>query len=170
MSDMTSNNPRATEFAERFEAAQEELIRLVGSLDDEQWDRVGKNFPQRTNDEDESRSVAVIAHHVAASGPFIMERIHLMLAGKPMPSVGDFRQRNASHAADNAGVTRDEVLKLLRETEGQIAADVRAIPDDQLDMERPTPAGPMSVAMRLDRVLIGHIHVHLGSIKAALEQ
>ena len=161
---------RSAEFADRFESAQDEFIRLVESLNDEQWKRVGRNFPQRVNDEDEGRSVGVIAHHVATSGPFILERIKLMTEGKPLPAPGDFRERNARHAAEHRDVTRDEVLKVLRETRDPIAAAVRAIPDDQLDQQRDTPAGPMSVAQRLERVLIGHTKMHQGSIEAALGQ
>lgn len=159
---------RSAEFADRFEAAQDEFIRLIESLDDESWQRVGKNYPQRVNDEDEERSVGVIAHHVATSAPFILERIQLMADGKLLPPVGDFRELNARHAAENAGVTREEVLSVLRDTTGPIAAAVRGIPDDQLDKQRETPVGPMSVAQRLERVLIGHLKMHQGSIEAAL--
>lgn len=160
-----STAARSAEFADRFEAAQDEFIRLIESLGGEQCQPVGKNYPQRVNDEDERRTVGVIAHHVATSGPFILERIQLMAAGKSLPPVGDFRELNARHAAENAGVTRDEVLSVLRETKGQIAAAVRAIPDDQLDQQRETPAGPMSVAQRLDRVFL---KMHQGSIEVAL--
>jgi hypothetical protein len=57
---------------------------------------------------------------------------------------------------------------VLRETKGTIAQAVRAIPDEALDQQRETPVGPMSVAQRLDRVLIGHVKMHQGSIEAAL--
>jgi DinB family protein len=165
-----STTTRSAEFADRFEAAQDEFIRLIESLDDERWQRVGMNYPQRVNDEDERRTVGVIAHHVATSAPFILERIQLMAAGKLLSPVGDFRELNAMHAAENAGVTRDEVLSVLRETKRPIAAAVRAIPDDQLDQQRETPVGPMSVAQRLERVLIGHLKMHQGSIEATLAQ
>ena len=169
MSESTTT-ARSAEFADRFEAAQDEFIRLIESLDDERWQRVGKNYPQRVNDEDEQRTVGVIAHHVATSGPFILERIQLMAAGTLLPPVGNFRELNARHAAENAGVTRDEVLRVLRETRDPIATAVRGIPDDQLDQQRETPVGPMSVAQRLERVLIGHLKMHQGSIEAAVAQ
>ena len=162
-----AGGPRAAQYAALFEAAQQEFIRLVGSLTDEQWRRVGKNYPEQAGDEDEGRRVGVIAHHVAISGPFIMERIQLMLDGRPMPPV-DFRISNAKHAEEHADVTREEVLAELRKTEPAIAAAVRAIPDSMLDQPRDTPAGPMSVAMRLERVLVGHLKGHRGSIEAAI--
>ena len=159
--------PRAAQYAAQFEAAQQEFIRLVESLTDEQWRTVGKNFPQRFGDEDEGRRVGVIAHHAATSGPFIIDRIQRMLDGRPMPQV-DFRVSNAKHAEEHADVSRTEVLAELRKTQPEIAAAVRAIPDSELDQSRDTPAGPMSAAMRLERVLIGHLKGHQGSIESAI--
>jgi hypothetical protein len=158
---------RTARYAAEFEAAQDEFIRLVESLTDEQWARVGKNHPERTNDEDEKRAVGVIADHVAQVEPFIVERIQLMIEGKPMPPV-DFRATNAKHAAEHSGVSRQDVVKRLREHRDRISEMVRAIPDSELDLARDTPAGPMSVAQRLERVLIGHIKTHQGSIEAAI--
>ncbi len=158
---------RAAQFAAEFEAAQQEFIRLVGSLSDDQWRLVGKNHPTRINDEDESRTVGVIAHHVAISGPWIIHRIQGMLEGRPLSPV-DFRVLNAQHAAEHADVPREEVVRLLQESTPRIAEAVSAIPDDQLDQSRDSPAGPMSVAQRLKRVLIGHIKAHQGSIEAVI--
>jgi hypothetical protein len=161
---------RSAEFAKQFEAAQGEFIHLLESLTDDQWGWTGKNYPQRINEEDEGRTVGVIAHHVAESGNFIIDRIQRMARGETLPPPGDFRVSNAEHAAEHAAVTREEVLSALRESKPRIAAAVRAIPDDQLDVSRETPAGPMSVAFRLERVLIGHIKMHQGSIEAAIAE
>jgi DinB family protein len=163
----TPTHVRSAQYAEHFEAAQDEFIRLVESLDDEQWHLVGKNYPERLNDEDEGRPVGVIAHHVATNGDWITERIQTMLAGGPLAPV-NIQAINSEHARSHAGVTKDEVLRLLRASKGRIANAVRAIPDDQLDIERSTPAGPMSAAQRIERVLIGHMKQHQGSIEAAI--
>ncbi len=165
MQEPQSSRPES--YARRFEAAQDEFIRLVESLSDEEWRRVGANYPQRLNDEDEHRSVGVIAHHVAVNSPWIISRIRLMLERRPLPSV-DIATSNAAHATEHAGVSRDEVLRVLRQQEPEIAAEIRAIPDAELDVMRDTPVGPMSVAQRLDRVLIGHMKVHQGSIETAV--
>jgi hypothetical protein len=159
---------RSDQYAQQFEAAQDEFIRLVESLNDEQWHLNGKNFPQRINDEDEGRPVGVIAHHVATNGDYITERIQTMLAGGPLAPINQ-REVNAEHARSHAGVTKDEVLRLLRASKGRIANAVRSIPDDQLDIERNTPVGPMSAAQRVERVLIGHLKQHQGSIEAAIK-
>lgn len=164
---MSQTATRAARYASEFEAAQDEFIRLVESLSDEQWRMQGKNFPERMNDEDEGRSVGVIADHVAQVEPFIVERIQVMLAGD-VPAPVDFRVVNAKHAAAHAGVKQADVVSRLRANQNSIASAVRAIPDSQLDKMRETPVGPMSIAQRLERVLIGHIKAHEGSIRAAI--
>ena len=158
---------RAAKYADDFVAAQREFIELVESLSDDQWHAVGKNYPERINDTDESRTVGVIAHHVASSEQFIIDRIYQMLEGRPLPPV-NFTESNARHAAQKSGVTPEEVVALLRANEAQIAPRVRAIPDDALDVEHQTPAGLATIAQRLERVLIGHMKMHQGSIEAAL--
>jgi DinB superfamily len=163
----TPTHVRSDQYAQQFEAAQDEFIRLIESLSDEQWHLAGQNFPQRINDEDEGRPVGVIAHHVATNGDWITERIQTMLAGGPLAPVNQ-RAINAEHARSHAGVTKEEVLRLLRASKGRIATAVRSIPDDQLDIQRSTPAGPMSAAERVEKVLIGHMKQHQGSIEAAI--
>jgi len=161
-------NARSTLLAEQYEAAHDEFVRLVESLDDDQWHLAGKNFPQRIDNEDEGRPVGVIAHHVATNGDWITERIQTMLAGGPLAPV-NMRAINSEHARSHANVTKDEVLRLLRASKGRIANAVRAIPDDQLDIQRSTPAGSMSAAERVEKVLIGHMKQHQGSIEAAFD-
>lgn len=164
MAETTST--RSARLAEQFSAAQEDFIRLVESLTDAQWRLKGKNNPQlRLNDEDEDRPLGVIAHHVATSGNWIMERIQAIVDGAPTPPV-DFKAVNARHAVQHAGVTKEEVLTLLRESGTKITAAVREIPGTSLDLERPIPSGVMSVQQRIERVLIGHIQTHQGSIEA----
>jgi DinB family protein len=158
---------RAAQYADQFVAAQDEFIRLIESLTHEQWHLAGKNFPERINDEDEGRSVGVIAHHVAINGDWIMGRIRTMLDGRPLATI-DIHAVNAEQAAEHAGVSEGEVLQILRETKPRVAEAVRSIPDDQLDIPRQTPVGPMSAAQRIERVLIGHMKIHQGSIEAAI--
>jgi hypothetical protein len=128
----------------------------------------GTNTPNmRLNDEDESRAVGVIAHHVAETQPWIMNRIKAILEDKPTPPV-DFKIINAEHATEHGHATRAEVLDLLRESGPRIGKDIRAIADDLLDKERQLPSGTMTVLQRIERVLIGHMRSHQGSIEAAI--
>lgn len=159
---------RSARLAEDFEAAQKSFIRLVESLSDEQWHLQGVNTPQaRINDEDETRPVGVIAHHVASTQPWIMSRIRAIVEDGPTPPV-DFKVINAEHAVEHAGATQAEALALLRESLHRITGEVRAIPDHALDKERQFPTGTMTVQQRIERVLIGHMKAHQASIEAAI--
>jgi hypothetical protein len=160
-------NTRSAQLADQYESAHDEFFRLVESLNTDQWHLAGKNFPQRIDNEDEGRPLGVIAHHVATNGDWITERIQTMLVGGPLAPV-NMREINSEHARSHANVTKDEVLRLLRASKGRIANAVRAIPDDQLDIQRSTPAGPMSAAERVEKVLIGHLKQHQGSIETAI--
>jgi len=162
-----ASQTRAEKYAETYLSAHKDFVKLIGSLSDQQWRLVGKNFPERTNDEDEHRPVGVIAYHVADSEQFITKRIYMMLEGKPLNPV-NFRATNAQQAVERAGVTRDEVLAMLRANEESIVPRVRAIPDAALDVEHETPVGKATIAQRIERVLIGHMQAHQGSIEAAI--
>ena len=159
---------RSARLADQFEAAQEGFIRLVESLTVEHWRMKGKNTPDlRLNNEDESRPVGVIAHHVAINQDWIMSRIKAIIEDKPTPPV-DFKEINARHANEHAHTTRAEVLTSLRDSKARIAKELRAIPDGQLDKERQFPTGTMTVQQRIERVLIGHMKSHQGSIEATI--
>jgi len=160
---------RSAPLAAQFEAAREAFTELVESLTDHQWGLIGKNGPQRINDEDEGRPVGVIAHHAATSGDLIMNRIQLALRDQPLPPAV-FREINARHAAEHAHVTRAEVIAVFHESGPRLAAAIRSIPDDQLDQARASAVGPMSIAMRVEMVLIGHLRQHQSSIEAAIAQ
>jgi hypothetical protein len=160
-------NVRSAQLAEQYETAHDEFVSLVESLSEEQWHLTGKNYPRRIGDEDEGRQVGVIAYHVATNGDWIVQRIQTMLAGGPLAPV-NMRDINAKEARAHATVKKDEVLRLMRASRSRIADAVRAIPDNQLDVQRETPAGPMSAAQRVERVLIGHMKQHHGSIEAAI--
>src|SRR5207245_9081195 len=125
---------RSALLAAQFTAAQESFIRLVESLSDEQWWFQGVNTPDlRINDEDETRRVGVIAHHVAMNQVWQMDRIKAVLEDKPTPPV-DIKMVNSQHAIEHGDATKAEVLTLLRNKGPQIAADIRLIHDEQLDM------------------------------------
>ena len=159
---------RSAGLADQFKAAQESFINLVESLTDEQWRMRGVNAPElRQNDEDESRPVGVIAHHVAATQPWIMGRIRAIIEDGPTPPV-DFKIINAKHAVEHAGATKAEVVGMLQQNLHRITDEVRVIPDHMLDKERQLPTGVMTVQQRIERVLIGHMKAHQASIEATI--
>src|SRR5487761_1260218 len=159
---------RSESLADQFEAALENFTGANESLTGEQGKMRGKNTPgMRINDEDEARPLGVIAHHVAVNQRVIMGRIQQVLRDEPTPPV-DVKKDNARHANEYADTTKAEVVSLLRASGSQIANDLRAIPDDKLDMAPELPSGKMTVQQRIERVLIGHIQGHQGSIEATI--
>ncbi len=160
---------RSARLATEFASAQQDFIRLIESLTDEQWRMNGVNAPgPRVSDEDETRMVSVIAHHVASTQPWIMGRIRAILDDKPTPPV-DFKIINTEHAIEHGDATKAEVLDLLRANLRLITSEVRAIPDELLDKERLLPSGVMTVQQRIERVLIGHMKAHQASIEATVK-
>jgi hypothetical protein len=159
---------RSERLAEQFEAAHENFMRVVEALTNDQWRMRGRNTPgMRINDEDEARPLGVIAHHVAVNEKVIMGRIQTVLHDAPTPPV-DFKEINARHAFEYADTTKADVLSLLRDSGLQIAKDLRTIPDEMLDKVRELPSGKMTVQERIERVLIGHVQGHQGSIEATI--
>ena len=164
-----TSTSRSGRLADQFEAALEGFIGKVESLSSEQWRMRGKNTPgMRINDEDEARPLGVIAHHVAVNQKVIMGRIQAVLHDAPTPPA-NFKEINKRHANEYADTTKADVVTLLRSSGSQIVTDLRAIPDEKLDVERELPSGgTMTVEQRIERVLIGHIQGHQGSIEATI--
>ena len=163
-----TSTSRSGGLADQFEAALEDFTGVVESLTSEQWRMRGRNTPgMRINDEDEARPLGVIAHHVAVNLKVIMGRIQSAIHEPQAPPI-DFKQVNARHANEYADTTKADVLSLLRDSGRQIAKDLRSIPDDKLDIAQELPSGKMSVQQRIERVLIGHIQGHQGSIQATI--
>ena len=159
---------RSESLAGQFETSLENFVHVVESLTNEQWRMRGRNTPgMRINDEDEARPLGVIAHHVAVNLNVIMGRIQAVVRDAPTPPI-DFKQINAKHANEYADTTKSEVVTLLRASGAQIAKDLRNIPDEKLDMARELPTGKMTVQQRIERVLIGHVQGHQGSIEATI--
>jgi hypothetical protein len=50
----------------------------------------------------------------------------------------------------------------------RISQELRAIRDEQLDTERQLASGTMTAEPRIERVLIGHMKSHQGSIEATI--
>src|SRR5260370_41123574 len=105
---------RSARLADEFEAAQESFIRLVESLTVDHWRMRGKNTPElRINEEDETRPVGVIAHHVAVNQDSVMNRIKTTAEDHPTPP-RDVKPLNAQPANWHAQTTTPEVLTLRR--------------------------------------------------------
>jgi hypothetical protein len=163
-----TSTSRSETLADQFETSLANFVRVIESLNNDQWRMRGRNTPgMRINDEDEARPLGVIAHHVAVNLNVIMGRIETAMREQQAPPL-DFKQVNARHANEYADTTKAQVLTILQDSGEQIANHLRSIPDEKLDIAQELPSGKMTVQQRIERVLIGHIQGHQGSIEATI--
>lgn len=155
---------RAQMLANQYEQANEELIAVVERCSEELWRAVCVN---------ENWPVGVTAHHVAAMASLAAEVLSGAARGEPWPSISmdAVHQGNARHALEHAKCTKDETVELLRRNCRAAATVIRGFDDEQLDRAWPAlwrENAPLSVAQCVEDHLIGHIHTHLPSIRAAI--
>lgn len=157
---------RAHELADRFERAVEEFIGVVDGLSERQW---------RLRCPDEERAVGVVARHVAKGIPFEMDVFRRIAAGERPATItrAQLDAMNARDAAAWADCSNEETVALLREYAAAAAAEVRGWDAAQLGRSGKYVAElpePWTVEQWVERILIGHVAGHLGSIRAALAQ
>lgn len=164
---MPELHARSEELARSFEAAAAGFEGLVQSLSAQQWRMTGRNHPTiRAGDEDEGRPVAVIAFHTANSMRNQLGWVAAMARGE-QPTPPD-RGANARQAVEKAGVEKAEVLALLDEMVPRVAAMIRGFGPEQMERRAQTLMGESSVAEVVERVVIGHVRWHQGSIEATI--
>ena len=78
------------------------------------------------------RSIGVIVHHVATVYPIEIDLARAIASGNAVTDVTweAVDQLNAKHADDQASVTKDAALELLRRNSREAAAAVRAFTDE----------------------------------------
>lgn len=153
---------RGQALADRFEQANKEMTTTVERCSDAQW---------KTKTSGETWSVGVVAHHVAEGHGAIAGLIQKIATGQPLPplTMDMLHQMNAAHAKQHANCTKEETLALLRKNGATAASTVRGLSDEQLDRSAPVLGGPpMTAQQMVERVLIGHIQEHHGSIRATV--
>jgi hypothetical protein len=157
---------RSAALAASFEDAITGVAALVEGCSDAEWQQVCTG---------EQWSVAVTAHHIAASTSPLMDFIGLVADGQPLPPItlDMIHDGNANHAQAFAQCTREETLVLLRDDGARVADRVRALSDEQLDRTAAVPlfgGAETSAQALIETLLIGHPKDHGGSIKAALSK
>lgn len=157
----------AAALADRLEQTSATFAAYLGGLSPDQWRSVCGNHPTiRIGDEDEHRPVGTVAHHTAVAVGRMGAMLSAIVNGEEMPRPDPARA--ALHARDFADADQAETIELLRENTAQTAAQVRALSDEELERTGQTMIGEMNASQLVDRVIIGHIHWHQGSIEATL--
>jgi hypothetical protein len=149
--------------ARQFEAKAQEAARVLEKLTDADWKKVT---------EAEKWSVGVTAHHLAGSYERVPDIAMGLASGQ---SFGNFTrkmldERNAQHAKDFAGCTKEETLELHRKGAAKAASVVRGFSDEQLAKSGVlfTDAPPMTVEQLIMGALIHHTDEHYGSIRKTI--
>ena len=157
-------NTRANALADRLERGVTALAEFARNLTTAEWTaRVPKD----------GRSVGVVVHHVASVLPTEIHLAQVLASGKPVTGVTmtDIHEANAAHARDNADVTRDEALKLLKRNSEAALVVIRNLTDEQLDRAAPVSLyedAPLTTQFMLEDHAVRHSYHHLTLLRLAL--
>jgi hypothetical protein len=80
---------------------------------------------------------------------------------------------NAGHAAENAAVTKEATLDLLRRNSAAAAAAIRALKDEDLDRAVPVSLysdAPLTCQFMLEDHAVRHSYHHLARIQGTLKE
>jgi hypothetical protein len=119
------------------------------------------------------RPVGVIVHHVASVYPIEIELARAIASGQAVTDVTweVVAGLNAKHAQDQAAVTKQTALELLRRNSGEAAAAVRALTDEELDRAAPfslSYGAPVTAQFVIEDHALRHSWHHLARIRTAL--
>lgn len=154
---------RATDLANRLEKTNGDVISLVESLSDEQWNGTTK---------EEGWTVAATAHHVAATYGAVVPLIQGLASGATIPPIPlDFiNEGNAKHAAEFKECGREETLTLLREGCKSATQMISSLSDEGLDRKTVLlEGGPeLTTEQAIEGILIQHAQTHSQSIREVI--
>ena len=158
---------RAALLADRIEQGAAGLAAFAETLSQAEW-----STPVSATDH---RPVGVIVNHVASMYPIEIDVARAVASGKAITDVtwDAVAQINAQNAQENAAVTKDAALELLRKNSHEAAAAVRAFTDDELDQAAPFSlsfGAPMTAQFVIEDHALRHSWHHLAKIRAALKR
>ena len=160
-----ARSARAEALASRMEKGLEALTALAATLTDAQW---------RTPIPRDGRLVGVVVHHVASVLPIEIELAQALARNETITGVtwDGIHAMNAGHARDNAGVTKQAAIDLLRENGAVAAAAIRAFSDADLAGAAPVSLyadAPLTCQFMLEDHAVRHCYHHLAKIRGALQ-
>ena len=155
---------RAEALARRLEQGIDAMIAFASTLTERQW-----NTPIPKD----GRPVGVVVHHVASVFPIEIELAQQLAKGQAITGVtwDDVHAMNAKHAQENAAVTRQEAIDLLRRNSASAAAAIRALTDAELEAGGTNSLyadAPLTCQHMLEDHAVRHSYHHLAKIKAAV--
>ena len=158
---------RAEVLANRIEEGAAGLAAFAEGLSEAEW-----RAPMPGNGSDR-RPVGAIVHHVASVYPIEVDLARTIGGGKAVTEVTweAVATMNATHARDQAMVTKAAALELLRKNSREAAAAVRKFTDEELDRAAPFSlsfGAPVTAQFVLEDHAVRHSWHHLAKIRKAL--
>jgi len=158
-------NRRAQTLAKRIEEGATALAAFAEGLSDGEW-----RTPISATDR---RPVGVVVHHVASVYPIEIQLAQAIANGKAVTDVTweVVADLNAQHAQEQAGVTKDATLELLRRNSREAAAAVRKFTDEELDQAASfslSYGAPVTAQFVIEDHALRHSWHHLAHIRRAL--
>ena len=156
---------RAEALARRLELGIDALITFASTLSERQW---------QTPVPKDGRKIGVVVHHVASVFPIEIQLAQVLAKGQPIAGVSwdDVHAMNAKHAQDNANVTKQEAIDLLRQNSVAAAAAIRALSDEELANAATNSLNadaPLTCQHMLEDHAVRHCYHHLAKIQAAVK-
>ena len=156
---------RAEALAYRLEQGIDALIAFATTLTEKQWQTA---IPK------DGRKVGVVVHHVASVFPIEIQLAQALAKGQAIAGVtwDDVHAMNAKHAQDNAAVTKQEAIELLRQNSAAAAAAIRALSDEELANAATNSLyadAPLTCQHMLEDHAVRHCYHHLAKIQAAVK-
>ena len=155
---------RSDALATRLEDGARALATFASALTTAEW---------QTPLPKDGRKVGVVVHHVANMYPLEIQLAQQVGRGEAIAGVtwDDVHGINAKHAAEHAGVTKQDALDLLRHNSADAANAIRALGDQDLDRAAPISLNadaPLTCQFFLEDHAVRHSYHHLARIRAAL--
>ena len=162
-----SPSRRAELLAARIEEGAAFLAAFAEGLSDAEW-----RTPVSATDR---RSIGVIVYHVAAVYPIEIDLARAIASGNAVTDVTweAVAQLNAKHADEQAGVTKEAAIELLRQNSREAAAVVRAFTDEQLDQAAAFAlsfGAPVTAQFVIEDHALRHSWHHLAKIRMGLSR
>jgi hypothetical protein len=154
----------AAALADRLEQGARALADFASGLTDAQW---------RTRVPHDGRTVGVVVHHVASVYPIEIQVAQAVTGGQPVTGLtwDDIHTMNAGHATDNAAVTKEAALGLLRRNSAAAAAAIRALSDEHLSRACAHSLyddAPITCQFMLEDHAVRHSYHHLAILRRTL--
>jgi hypothetical protein len=164
---VNSGSRRAAVLGDRIEEGAAFLAAFAEGLSDAEW-----RAPVSDTDH---RSVGVIVHHVATVYPIEIDLARAIASGNAVTDVTweAVVRLNAKHADDQAAVTKEAAIELLRRNSREAAAAVRAFTDEQLDQAAPFAlsfGAPVTAQFVIEDHALRHSWHHLARIRMGLRR